>query len=206
MVKDHSFGCYTYIFIKLCTQNRQGALIGKMIKYWCFFKTFYFTSNNIGNAVKYKLASWFISKELCICTIEWKQSFCALNSFKIGCMGVTSNIPFFWEICEVNLSLKIFSQVGQVCGKQHSFYPPIVLDFPKAIESTLMINILKINCGVLPEIVKIHLFTKTDGATIFYDFLGMGTSLPYILGLSLVQFRFFLQKGVLYNEKSWVCV
>ena len=40
--------------------------------------------------------------------IEWKRSFSALKIFKIGFIGVPSNIPFFWEICVVNLSWYFF--------------------------------------------------------------------------------------------------
>ena len=30
-----------------------------------------------------------------ICVVEWKRSLCALKSFKIGFIGLPSNIPFF---------------------------------------------------------------------------------------------------------------
>ena len=48
-----------------------------------------------------------------ICDVERKPSFCALKSFKVGFIGVRSNVPFFRKICVVKLSCYFFfSHVG----------------------------------------------------------------------------------------------
>ena len=50
-----------------------------------------------------------------ICVVERERSFWALKSFKVGFNRVRSNVPFFEEICVVNLSCS-FSQVGLKWG------------------------------------------------------------------------------------------
>ena len=58
------------------------------------------------------------------CAFVRKRLLCALKSFKIGFIGVPSNI-FLRNLC----SLDICSQVVHVYGKQRAFYPPVFLGF-----------------------------------------------------------------------------
>ena len=82
-----------------------------------------------------------------ICDVERKPSFCALKSFKVGFTGVRSNVPFFREICVVNLSCYFFHKwdSSRMCGKQRHFYPPVFLDFSIALETIIMMNVLPSN-------------------------------------------------------------
>ena len=75
-----------------------------------------------------------------ICAVERERSFCALKSFKVGFIGERSNVPFFGEICVVNLSCYFVHKwdYSRVCGKQRQFYPPVFLDFSIALEAIMM--------------------------------------------------------------------
>ena len=49
-----------------------------------------------------------------ICAVERERSFCALKSFKVGFIGERTNVPFFEEICVVNLSCFYFTSGTKV--------------------------------------------------------------------------------------------
>ena len=63
-----------------------------------------------------------------ICADEWNRLFSALEIFKIGFIGVPSNITFFresvWLTC-----LDIYSRVRLKSCVLCLFYPPVFVDF-----------------------------------------------------------------------------
>ena len=88
-----------------------------------------------------------------IFSIEWKRSFWALKSFKIGYKGLPSNIPFFLRnLCGQPL-LILFSLMGRTSHvwKTASFLSSCLPGFFYSPRS-YMINILEINCGILLEL------------------------------------------------------
>ena len=95
--------------------------------------------------------------------VEWKRLFSALKISKIGFIWVRSKIPFLWEIFVVDMSrIDIFSQVRLKSGvlKTASLLTVSIRGFFYSPQS-YMINVLKINCGLLPE-EMIHITTMKD--------------------------------------------
>ena len=76
-----------------------------------------------------------------IWAVEWKRLFSALKIFKICFIGVCSGLT----------CVNIFSQVGLKSGvwKTASFLSSCIRGFFYSPQS-YMINVLKINCGLLP--------------------------------------------------------
>ena len=69
-----------------------------------------------------------------IWAVEWKRLFSALEIFKIGFIGVCSNIPFSerfsWLTC---VDIFFTSGTKVMCVENSVFYPPVFVNFSIAL-------------------------------------------------------------------------